>query len=130
MSQIITFQPVQYLLFSTDKFITFLPEAFVYSNNERNISVIAAHAFYVMTDDYGNPTYTKPEYWQLHASFVQEGDFMNHYVCLFNHPLFHKQKYKQANRVLSFKIWVTDYNGNIIEPNENLHIIVELLLQY
>ncbi len=123
-------QPIHNLLFSTDKFITNLPEPFVYSNNERNISVIAAHAFYVMTDNHGNKSYTKPEYWQLHSTFVQEGEAMNHYVCLFNQPLYHKRKYKQANRALTFKIWITDYEGNKIEPNENLHIVVELLLQY
>ncbi len=123
-------QPKRYQLFSTDKFVTKLPEPFVYSTNERNISVIAAHAFYVMKDSNGVRTYTKPEYWQLHASFVQEGDSMDQYVCMFNEPLFHKRKYRQVNRALEFRICITDYEGNVIEPDENLHIVLELLLQY
>lgn len=86
--------PIQFQLFSTNTFTTLLPEAFVYSNNDKYISVIAAHAFYEIIDEHGNKSYTKPEYWQLHASFVQEGDCMDQYVCLFNQPLFHKRKYR------------------------------------
>lgn len=123
-------QPIHYQLFSTDKFITQLTEQFVYSNNERHISVIAAHSFYVQIDNHGNKSYMKSEYWQLHASFVKEGDSMNDYVCLFNQPLYHKRKYRQVNRSETISISITDYDGNAIQPNENLHIIVELLLQY
>lgn len=67
--------------------ITILPQAFVYNNNEKFISVLSAHAFYEMIDNHKNKFQTKPEYWELNTSFIQEGDCMNEYVCLFNQPL-------------------------------------------
>lgn len=85
---------MNYQLFPTNKFRINLLEVLAFSNNERILSVIGAHPFYMMIDNQENKSYMKPEYWRIHTSFVQEGDLMDQYVHLFNLPLHHERKYR------------------------------------
>ena len=102
------------------------PEHFIRSGRRKFVHVIAAHLF--VTDEDNN--YSKPTMCSLHASFVQDDDYENGFVCMINTPLYKRKKYEQFNNERSFRIWLEDYDGNPMTLTEDTTLILELMLEY
>ena len=104
------------------------PPEFVASGRRKFVYVIAAHMFLTDTSD---NSFTKPTFVSLHADFVQDDDYENGFVCMFNAPLYKRKKYEQFNNVKSFKIWCEDYQGNALDLTQaSVNITLELMLEY
>lgn len=124
--------PTHKRYYTTNQIINELPTEFVASPNTRFIHILACHLFY---DDPGiNEDIIKqfsiPQYYSLHASFVQDAPYMDGYVCMANQPLYQRKKFQQIHRSPSFKIWFKDYAGNAVELNEHFHFVIELMLEF
>ena len=109
------------------------PPEFVSSRRKKYVHVLSANL--VVVDDDGNEhldaiVYELPKKMELHASFVQTDDYLDHYVCICNEKLPKRKKFEQANSVKSFDLWITDFRGQKINLTPNHHLLVELMLEY
>ena len=102
------------------------PDHFISSGRRKFVHVIAAHLYVTDEDD----NFSKPSLCSLHASFVQDDDYENGYVCMTNEPLYKRKKYEQFNNVKEFKIWFQDYLGNPMSLDSSTTLILELMLEF
>ena len=124
---IITLAPTTKRYFTTDQFTGRYPNEFVSSDRKKYVHVLAVYIYQNGEDD----EFTRPNYIQFHANFVQDSDYLNGYVCTGNQPLYQRKKYEQFNSERDYKFWLTNYEGEAIDPvTNNIHIVVELMLEY
>ena len=122
-----TLAPVSKRYFTTQAFSGQYPPEFVSSDRKKYVHVLAVYIYQNGDDD----EFTRPNYIQFHASFVQDSEYLDSYVCMGNQPLYQRKKYEQFNSDRTYRFWLTDYEGNAIDPVEHdIHIIVELMLEY
>ena len=70
-----------------------------------------------------------PKNIELHADFVQDCDYLDHFVCFTNQINEHR-KYEQFNSPKGFTMWLTDHEGAKIKLTDDYKLIVELMLEY
>ena len=113
---------------STDTPINY-PDDFVRSRRIKYVHVIAAHLLVPGEED---NTFLRPTCYSFHATFVQDDiDVMNHFVCMFNQPLYQPKQFEQFNSVKDFKIWICDSMDGTIKPlSGGALIVLELMLEF
>ena len=119
------------IYYTTNQPINYYPDEFITSKGPKSVYVLNVSLVY---EDPDQSTSTQKvwepiEHSQLHASFVQRDDMLDHYVCETNQPLNSLKCFEQANNNRSFTLWFTDYAQREIVLSPNHHFIVELMLQ-
>lgn len=124
--------PVTKRYFTTNTEYNILPVEFTGSPNTRYIHVLACHLFYDDPDIQEGviKQFSVPQYYSLHADFVQDAPHMDGYVCMANQPLYQRKKYQQIHRKNSFTIWFKNHTGELITLDANYHFVLELMLEY
>ena len=102
------------------------PSDFVESRNLKFITVIAVDLW--LEDEDGD--YIRPNFVTFHSDFVQLEPHLDHFVCVCNQQLEQRKKYEQVRATQGFNWWLCDYKGQRMELNEDVHLIVELMLEY
>ena len=120
------------IYYTTDQLINYYPEEFITSKNPKSVQVLNVSLVY---EDPTQSTATEKvwqpmKHCQLHASFVQRDDMLDHYVCETCQPITSVKTFEQANNARSFELWFTDYAQREITITNNHHFIVELMLQF
>ena len=117
--------------FSTNTLNNNYPSEFIESQAPKRIEVLRVSLIYEDPEESTDTTkvYEEIDHAQLHASFVQENDCMDHYVCEVNTDNIVKE-YCLHNNERSFRLWFTDYASRPITIDENHHFVVELRLNY
>ena len=85
----------------------------------------------VNTDAYGvqfiNTEYLKPEHIAVHATFNQESDDTNHFICMANEHFTPPKSFKIYTSQIFFKLWFVDIIDNqLVKINDNVKAIVQL----
>ena len=104
------------------------PPEFIESGNRKYVHVINVYLFIEDPDD--NTSYSCPNAYSIHGSFVQDADYLDHYICFANSPIYKRKKYEQFSATKSFSLWFTDYSGTHVDLPTNGHVVVELMLEY
>lgn len=112
------------------------PPEFVESNRRKAVHVVAVNVV-VQTDDdaYGNPfnqtQYLLPQHIAVHASFNQEYDNSNQFICMTNEQLIVPKIYRQYTTQLAFKLWFQDImTDEIIGIPGNVKVVMQLILEF
>ena len=103
------------------------PEHFINSGRQKYVHVVNTHLF---VEDSTDNSFSRPVLCSLHASFVQDADDLDHFVCMINSPLYKRKKYEQFNNSRSFTIWLKDYKGTPMTLTSDTTLIIELMLEY
>ena len=102
------------------------PSDFIESKNLKFITVIAVDLW--LEDQDGD--YIRPTFVTFHSDFVQLEPHLNHFVCVCNQQLEQRKRFEQVRATQGFNWWLCDYKGQRMELNEDVHLIVELMLEY
>ena len=115
--------PMTKRYYVTNDFENVYPEAFINSPRRRYVHVYGATVMNTIND-----SYYMPKNIQVHADFVQADDYLDHFVCFANIENIHR-KYEQFKPKNKFRVWLTDQDGNAIDPT-NYKLTLELLLEF
>ena len=122
--------------YNDDLTIIQYPPEFVESNRVKAVIVLAVNCLIpVDTDPYGNEyntsQYLTPQHIAVHASFNQEYDNSNQFICMANEQLIQPKVFRQYTTQLAFKLWFQDLmTDEIIGIPDNVKVVIELLLEF
>ena len=117
--------PLTKRYYITDTLTNEYPEAFITSPRRRFVHVNKITLIQTLEDD----SLYYPKNIELHADFVQDSDYMDHFIC-FTNQIGEHRKYEQFNSPKFFHMWLTDHNGTKIELTDDYKLVVELMLEY
>ena len=112
------------------------PHEFVESPNKKFVRVLAVNVTCIATEDafgneFANGQYLKPSHIAFHATFNQEYDNSNHFICMSNEQLVKAKEYEQYTTQMSFKLWFKDeLSGDLLTPDDQVSIIIQLELEF
>ena len=119
---------------TADKFqIVKFPNYFVCSHYRKFVKVIGVSALIPATEDafgnrYRRTQYLKADHIELHATFNQEGDNSDDFICMCNERLLEPKRFEQYTTFTWFRVWFEDtITGEIIAPDYK--VIIQLVLE-
>ena len=121
--------------FITTEPVNLYPERFITSPRHRYVHVLKITLIETLEDG----SLYMPKNYILHADFVQDCDYVDHFVC-FTNCISETRKYEQFNSPKYFTLWLTDHLGNRVNLSEKITVdgsdverfklYVELMLEY
>ena len=116
-----------------ETFVMF-PDYFIMSRYRKFVKVVGVSAFVPVDEDaYGNQyahtQYLKTDHIEFHASFNQEIDSSDRFICMCNEKLLEPKKYEQYTTFFGFKCWFVDViSGEKLPIADNVKITLQLVL--
>ena len=107
------------------------PSEFIEAKGEKSVTVLSVSLVYESSDSSAEDKYYHHlNFFHLHASFVHQHDFLNHYVCEINsNKKIEPKVFILGRNERAFKVWFTDYAFNDVAINNRYYFTVELLLE-
>ena len=107
------------------------PSEFIEAKGIKTVSVLSVSLVYESAESTDSDKYYNHlNFFHLHASFVHQHDFLDHYVCEVNsHKKLEPKIFELGRNERSFKIWFSDYAFKNITLNSQYYFTVELLLE-
>ena len=118
-----------------DEVFVKFPNYFICSRYRKFVKVVGVSAFVPMTHDaygnqYANTQYIKTDHIEFHASFNQEGDNSDEFICMCNERLLEPKRYEQYTTFIGFRVWFIDTITNeIVKVQPGSKVIIQLVLE-